>query len=114
MVGLIFLFHYISDFMFQSRMMGTTKSSSFEWLLKHVIVYITIIGILAYPLFSSGLAFGVWIVMNFYLHLITDFITSKISTHFYLKNNMWGFWNTIGIDQIIHVTTLYYSFEWLT
>lgn len=114
MVGLIFLFHYIADFIFQSRMMGENKSSNFGWLLKHLVVYTIIIGLLAYPLFPSMLAFGVWIVINFYLHLITDFITSKISTYYYLKKNMYGFWNTIGIDQLIHIVTLYYTFIWLT
>lgn len=114
MVGLIFLFHYISDFMFQSRMMGENKSSSLGWLLKHVIVYATILGLLSYPLFSGSLDFLFWILLNFSLHLMTDFITSKISTHFYLKKNLYGFWNTIGIDQTIHIVTLYYTFIWLS
>src|SRR5260221_14530512 len=113
MVGFIFLFHYIADFLFQSRMMGENKSSSLEWLLKHVIVYATILGLLVYPFFSSSLTFVIWIVMNFCLHLITDFITSKISTYFYLKKNMYGFWNTIRIDQTIHIVTLYYTFIWV-
>lgn len=113
MVGLIFLFHYVADFMFQSRMMGENKSKSFEWLLKHVFVYAIVLGILAYPLFTGWFLFGVWIVMNFWLHLATDFVTSKLSTYFFLKKNMYGFWNVIGCDQMIHILTLYYTFKWL-
>jgi len=114
MVGFLFLFHFIADFVFQSRQMGENKSKSFKWLLLHVSTYAAVIGILSFPLFSNWLAFTVWIVINFYLHLATDFVTSKLSTHFYLKKNMYQFWNVIGIDQAIHFTTLYYTFIWLT
>lgn len=114
MVGLVFLFHFIGDFIFQSRKMGENKSKSMKWLMTHVVIYATILGILSYPLFSNWLPFIIWIVINFYLHLATDFITSRCSGYFYLKNNMKAFWSTIGIDQTIHFTTLYYTFIWLT
>lgn len=114
MIGLLFFFHYVADFMCQSRMMGENKSKSFEWLITHVSVYIIVLGILSFPLFESWIGFTFWIVINYCLHLTTDFITSRLSTYFYLKKNMYGFWNVIGIDQTIHFVTLYYTYTWLT
>jgi len=109
----IFLFHFIADFVCQSREMGRNKSTNFMWLFKHLLTYTTVLGVLSYPLFSYWLPFVVWLIINFYIHLITDFFTSKLSGYFYLKNKEYMFWNIIGIDQTIHFITLYLTSSWL-
>jgi len=107
----LFLSHYIADFVFQSRKMGENKSTSFKWLVMHVIVYGATMGILTAPLFSNFDLYLIWFGVNVFLHLGTDFITSKLSGYFYQKKNMRMFWNVIGIDQTIHFLTLYYSYQ---
>lgn len=113
MIALIFLFHFIADFLFQSRKMGENKSKSNKWLLLHVGTYATILGILSFPLFNDWKIFIFWILINFCLHLSTDFCSSRLSSFFYRKKNMYRFWNIIGGDQTIHFITLYYTFTWL-
>ena len=71
-----------------------------------------------------------YVVMNTLLHFLTDFLTSKLTTYFYLKAEsaksmdldddeklkkarraMKGFWTTIGFDQLIHGATLFQTLK---
>ena len=84
-VILLLTFHYISDFLLQSREMGENKSKSIKWLSLHVFVYTTAMSFGFHIL--SGFCYSpesILKVVNFFLitfstHWITDFITSKIS-----------------------------------
>ena len=110
---LIQAIHYVADFLCQTREMATNKSKSLYWLTLHVLTYATATT-LAWTFFSTDpqtLAM-VW-ALTFSSHWITDFITSKITTYFYLKNNMFGFFSTIGFDQLIHATTLLLTYNYL-
>lgn len=110
-IELIFLFHFIGDFVLQTRQMADNKSHSFYWLSIHILVYTIVLALLSWPLFISIQAFTVWILINCFLHLGADFITSKISSFFYLKKNLKWFWITIGFDQLIHIEILYHTFK---
>ena len=109
----LFISHYVADFIFQSPTMAEKKGKSVQWLLMHVIVYALVVGALTVPLFSTAKAFTSWIAINFCLHLGTDYITSRLSGHFYSKKDMKMFWNVIGIDQAVHYLTLYYTYHYI-
>lgn len=94
--------HYIADFLFQTRNTGVNKSTD-NWILtEHIGTYMLVM----IPfMFIVGLPLEfVWI--NGAAHWITDYITSRLTSHFYKSNNMTAFWHTIGLDQLLHTGTL--------
>lgn len=109
---LIQAFHYVADFLCQTRQMATNKSKSIYWLTLHVLVYSTATTI-GWAYFNSDITTlcYVWLT-TFITHWLTDFTTSKVTTYFYLKNNMFGFFSTIGFDQLIHATTLLLTYNY--
>ena len=128
LASMIWISHFIADFVFQTRKMGENKSTSLFWLSMHILTYFTVF--LTLGLFYLQPLLGWWhfigyVIMNTLLHFATDFITSKITGYFYMKAEsaktqdianeiklskarraMKGFWTTIGFDQLVHCTTL--------
>lgn len=96
--------HFVADFMLQNDKMALNKSNSIKWLGFHSIIYgITFSVLIPYIFNFYGfvLLFG-----NTILHFIVDFITSKITTYLWKKEERHWFFVVIGIDQTIHMTTL--------
>lgn len=103
---LIFMFflHWVADFVLQSRRVAEEKSKHPDALFEHV-------GIYSLTLFA-GL---VWIdlllalqlsMTNGVCHWIIDYISSKMTTHFYTYKKMHEFWITVGFDQFLHSAIL--------
>lgn len=88
---LIFIVHFLADFVFQSSKMATGKGHSLKWLSIHVGVYglVSLLSfiIVSYNINSFYLGFCWWIA-NIVLHFITDFFTSKITARLWEKKNM--------------------------
>lgn len=107
--------HYIADFIFQTREMGTKKSSSIKWLSLHVLVYITVFVTFTLIFVDSNISFSEqylkWFIVNGILHWITDFFSSKLSSYFYKNKKEKLFWSTIGFDQLIHILTLTWTLK---
>lgn len=103
----VFLTHYIADFLCQTREMANNKSSSVYWLTLHVLTYSIVTSILWGVFLTQDflILFLVWWT-TFLTHWTTDFFTSKGTSYFYKKNNMFGFFSTLGFDQFIHASTL--------
>ena len=95
--------HFISDFVFQSNQMAQNKSTSIKWLSIHVGVYSILF-------LWWGWKFA---LLNGILHWMTDFVTSRISSYYWKKNEMHWFFTTIGCDQAIHLTCLIGTYLWL-
>lgn len=114
MINLILIqaIHFIADFLCQTRQMATNKSKSLYWLTLHVLTYATV-STIGWTYFDSNIATlaMVWLT-TFITHWLTDFTTSKATTYFYLKNNMFGFFSVIGFDQLIHATTLLLTYNY--
>lgn len=94
---LLIWIHFFADFICQSRKVAEGKGSSFKILLQHCAEY-TIF------LIPFGFKFA---LVNGLAHLATDFVTSKLTTHYYLQKNNKMFFNVIGADQAIHMSCLY-------
>ncbi|HRD40920.1 MAG TPA: DUF3307 domain-containing protein [Bacteroidia bacterium] len=111
---IIFIVHFLADFVFQTSQMATGKSKSLKWLSIHVGVY-ALVSLISFVIVAKFLdnyymAFAWWIG-NVALHFVTDFITSKITSKFWESKNYRFFFVMIGLDQLIHnlclVGTLY-------
>jgi hypothetical protein len=107
-LSLIFLAHWMGDFLFQTTKMATTKAHSLKWLSLHVLVYggiMTALGVFLLGI-ELGLIFGLF---NTALHWITDFFTSKVIVKYLKRPRI--FFPLLGLDQLIHVITLTMSLE---
>ncbi|MCV0439699.1 MAG: DUF3307 domain-containing protein [Hydrogenophaga sp.] len=94
--------HFIADFACQPRYLGINKSSKHWALLAHVAIYG---GVLWLGLIPTGIGLT-FVILNCILHLITDFVSSRLTTRFYKEGRMYAFWNTIAADQFAHIAGL--------
>lgn len=100
---LILLAHFFGDFIAQSSWMATNKSSSNKALLFHVIVYT----------FFLALINPVWALVNGGLHLIIDYVTSRITKRLWETGNTHDFFVVIGFDQFLHAACLLATYAYL-
>jgi len=79
------------------------KNKDIKALSWHCFVY-------SLPLLFFGWKFA---ILNGALHLVVDFISSKITHMLYEKKEIRWFFVIIGLDQAIHMTILILSLKWL-
>ncbi len=104
--------HFIADFLCQTREMANNKSKSIKWLSLHVFVY-SLVTTFCWLIFTINLETLISIFfVTFITHWCTDFYTSKLTTYFYIKNNLFAFFSVIGFDQFIHTTTLILTYNY--
>lgn len=124
-ISFILLSHLLSDFVLQSRNQGRKKSTNIFWLLTHVLIYSMTTTFFWWLLdlnyeIKSSINYSIIFFMIFITHGMTDFVTSKLSNFAYLKmqnqnkqiNEFWEwiFWLIIGIDQTIHIISLFWIY----
>ena len=108
----ILFVHLIADFFAQTHKMATLKSKSVKWLSIHVLSYsiITALGWLfyfkLYELFTVLFVF----LFTFITHWSIDFVTSKITRHYYQRKMFHWFFVVIGIDQFLHFFTMLFTY----
>ncbi|WP_405206415.1 DUF3307 domain-containing protein [Aquimarina sp. LLG6339-5] len=106
----ILIAHWIGDFAFQTSKMALRKSEEIKWLGIHVIVYMAVLGVFSIFLFPIRTAI-IYIIINTFLHGLTDFFTSKLTMHYREKPRI--FFPLLGLDQMIHGITLYVTYIYL-
>lgn len=109
-VLVILFLHLVCDFFLQSREMANNKSKSIYWLSAHVLTYCVPWLLILSFFFEFSLAIK-FVVITFVGHFITDYITSKLTTHYYEKKKIGMFFNIIGIDQFLHYIQLLVTFK---
>lgn len=108
----IMFFHWICDFLLQSRWMAENKSKNIIALMTHVLTYSGAMFLLCALIHGLQLAF-VFSFVNGALHFLTDFGTSKLTTHFREQENNYLFFGTIGLDQYIHFVCLWMTANYM-
>lgn len=121
--------HWVGDFVLQTHWQASNKSKNLSALSRHVLVYSACIGLAALFMYGPTLAVLEFFVANFILHLITDAVTSRITSKLFLaqfdkfgeeyggrllmkKNfNPHNFFVVIGYDQLIHQATLAWTMK---
>jgi len=100
---LIIWLHWFADFVLQTDKMARGKSKSNKWLSIHIAVYML-------PLFILGWKFA---LINGATHWVVDWVTSRITSRLWEKQQVHNFFVVIGLDQAIHMTILFLSWEYL-
>lgn len=103
LILLMFVVHYVFDWVLQTRWMAENKSKNNNALLLHVGIYS--IGLFLLAAFTPLSIF--WACINTVAHFAVDFISSRITSHMWTNNMNDGFWNTIGADQMVHYLILF-------
>lgn len=101
---LIFLAHFIGDFILQTDDMAKNKSKDNMALTYHIAMYSLPFIILFGPIYA---------VINGLLHWVIDFTTSRISSKLYQKGDIHNFFVVIGFDQFLHMTCLVGTYWYL-
>lgn len=104
-------FHWIGDFIFQTDWQAKNKSKNWTALFRHTISYISVFSLLFVAFEWDKVV--LWMLINWFLHLITDAVTSRINTYLWNKQDVHNFFVSVGLDQLIHFITLISTFVWL-
>lgn len=120
-LALLFLAHFIADFLLQPRWMGTQKSSKLHVLFLHCMIQL--LTVFAFLQFGAGtklaaqaalantVVHGVidWYIWNVYKFSV---VVRNPDTHPDELKKEWKYWDdhwfyaTIGFDQMLHSLTL--------
>jgi hypothetical protein len=95
-VVLIFICHFIGDFLLQSDKMAVNKSKDWWQLTRHVLAY-------SVPFMLFGYQYA---LLNAGLHFFVDALTSRMTSYFWKNDMRHEFFVTIGFDQMIHMMML--------
>ncbi len=107
---LVILFsHTVADFVLQSDEVAKGKSSNNWTLLKHITIYTA--AMLPCAAVVSGPLFMLFLSINAVAHFITDYITSRITTYYWLREERHKFFVTIGFDQFAHMAALLITYS---
>jgi len=100
---IIFISHFIGDFVLQTRNMGNNKSKDSIILAKHCMVY------------SICFVYFGWLYMILagLLHFPIDYITSRATSYFWKEKKEKMFFTVIGFDQMLHSIILTFIYVWL-
>lgn len=93
--------HWFADFILQSDRIAINKSSSNKILLWHVALY-------GFCFLWAGVAFA---VVNALLHFVTDWCTSRATKKLWISEQRHWFFVVIGLDQAIHMSCLFLTYE---
>lgn len=101
--------HWIGDFVLQTHWQASNKSKRMDALFKHVLSYTATLAVGALLIFGPTWNLLLFITFNGSCHFITDFWTSRWTARLYAKQNWHDFFAIVGLDQLIHQTTLAFS-----
>jgi Protein of unknown function (DUF3307) len=102
----IFFLHWVGDFLFQTNWMATNKSHNFIALITHVSIYTLTLTLGTIIVFNFK-----FLLINFIAHGLTDFLTSKVTSKLWQRNDIHNFFVVVGFDQYIHAVTLILTVE---
>lgn len=115
---MIVVVHWIADFVFQTNEQGRDKGKNNWLLLQHVCYYmlVWVVVITLIILFSHGrnLLLCFFPFITFWLHLATDYFTSRLNRKLYNPDNQHNYFVAIGFDQLLHYVQLFTTYWLLT
>lgn len=130
----IITIHWIADFVLQDEEWATNKSKSFKALVKHTAMYsfIWYLAFFVIAVYGNHLGgpklkelgwspwMGLFPVITFVFHTLTDYVTSKIVSRQFANKEYGssipniGVFTVIGFDQVLHYLQLFLTYYLLT
>ena len=110
----ILITHYVADFIFQSHYQASNKSKNNYALGAHVFIYMFFLQVLAIFLFTNQNNRVLWVGINGGLHFATDYITSRINSKMFAKQDWHNFFVGVGADQLFHYICLFSTYLMLS
>lgn len=119
---ILFVIHFISDFLLQSREIGEKKSKEIKYLCIHfyiIFVSFTLLNIFIFDFYNNilfALIYGFihclqdWYVWRLYKWII-KMKTNDIENYQYWKDSK--FYSTIGFDQLLHFIEIILIYNWI-
>lgn len=108
-LAIIFI-HWVADFVCQTKWQAENKSNDNEALFMHVCSYTGVFSIPA--LCYLGICPGyVFLLITFWMHILTDYFTSRWTTKLYLAGKTRAFFKVVGLDQVLHYIQLFLTFQ---
>lgn len=104
------LIHFLADFALQTHEQATGKSKEWKPLLQHTSVYSLVITLGMYIWFGSWWVCLIFGIITFIAHTATDYITSRISSYYFQKDDYHNGFVVIGFDQVLHYLQLWFTF----
>lgn len=111
--------HFIADFMLQTDQMAKRKSTSNYYLAMHVSAYSIftfiawVVGFKLFGIQFSKETISLSVLLIFWLHFITDYVTSRITGYYWKKQASHNFFCVIGIDQVAHYFQLFLIYNYI-
>jgi hypothetical protein len=105
--------HFVADFVLQSDWMAKNKSFNDNALVLHVFIYTFALMPLYFVFKYNGdntMIFAGFIIANFYLHVATDYVTSRLNTYLWKKGQVHYFFVSVGFDQLLHYAALFSTY----
>jgi len=115
LLGILFL-HWIGDGVLQTDKMAKGKSSNWEDLLDHTVMYsfVFFIGSMIYFAFTMTYAIAFFSIITFFFHTATDYVTSRINSKLWKDGKVHNFFVSVLFDQFLHFVQLFLTFYFLT
>jgi len=110
MIMSVIAIHWIADFVLQTDWQAKNKSKNNWALIGHVASYslcLTFFAFFSLLYKDEGFPWTEWVMLNFALHLVTDYFTSRINSYLWSKGRVHDFFVCVGFDQVIHYTCLF-------
>ena len=113
--------HWVADFVLQTNWQATNKSKNCKALSGHVLSYTGVLLLVSFFVLGFDTNAGMFVIrpilwafvlLNGVLHFCTDYVTSRITSKLYVKQDWHNFFVVIGFDQLIHQTTLAVTLWW--
>lgn len=103
--------HFVGDFILQNDHIAKNKGRSMSVLALHVALYGFSLCMFVLTLYLLGYTLDpysaiLFLLVNVLAHGATDVITSGIAGKYKKEGNDNMFFNVIGFDQFIHISTL--------
>lgn len=111
---LIYFFHWVGDFVLQTKYISENKNKSFLALFFHVCLYTATIGLplLLIAPFIHEHYYIAWILLNGGFHFMGEAIMSKMYSKYQDEGKTKAAFNAMGFEQFIHTCFLTLTTAW--
>jgi hypothetical protein len=110
----IMLVHFLADFCLQTTDQALLKSTDIKHLQRHVLTYSLVWFLGSYCLLGSWLLALSFASITYALHILTDYITSRIGKPFWESKDYHTGFVVVGADQVAHYLQLIYTYKILS